>query len=54
MAIYFTHYNFVRMHQTLKVPPDIGRRRDCQTLGNAGYGWGLGGMGGFAINLLIH
>ena len=26
MAIYFMHYNFVRIHQTLKVTPAMARR----------------------------
>ena len=34
MAIYFMHYNFVRIHKTLKITPAMGRRCDSQTLGN--------------------
>ena len=34
MAIYFMHYNFVRIHQTLKVTPGDGRGRHSQALGN--------------------
>lgn len=38
MAIYFMHYNFVRIHQTLKVTPAMGGRRFKRALGNDQYG----------------
>jgi hypothetical protein len=38
MAIYFMHYNFVRIHQTLKVTPAMAARRYAQALGNGRHG----------------
>ena len=35
MAIYFMHYNFVRIHQTLEVTPAAHRWRHLQALAEA-------------------
>jgi hypothetical protein len=34
MAVYFMHYNFVRIHQTQKSHARNGGRRHLETLGN--------------------
>jgi hypothetical protein len=33
-SFYFTHYNFVHVHQALKVRPDYGGGRHVEALGN--------------------
>jgi hypothetical protein len=50
IAIYFMHYNFVRIHQTLRCIPRHGRWRHYQAVGTDGFGRDPGRMGSAAGN----
>ena len=49
MAIYFMHYNFVRIHQTLKVTP-AWRLVSLETLGNDRHGESARRLGSVIMN----
>jgi hypothetical protein len=50
MAIYFMHYNFVRIHQTLKITPAMAAGITGKLLGNGRYSCRLGRMGNGQMN----
>ena len=45
MAIYFMHYNFVRIHGSLRFTPAVPHGRDDEALGTERHDEGIGGPG---------